>query len=261
MSSGFSDITNDGSIYANGARNSRYVFPAFTIGQPSLNDYSWSEIQGICKLGLAKEYFNVGDTKTIELGALPNAANATSAQKATLVVGDISSDGTTMTMLVIKYHIKAPTHVMNTTSTNSGGWEATNMRAWLNDEYLNALPSDLQNIIKIHSSSYATYRATSVSYCDDNLWLLSAKEVFGGTIQEEAGEDTTYKENLYAFNAETQLAYFAMGNNKVYDSWYWLRSSTYNETVCFLNIWGSGVIHTNGADNKEIRAYPAFDIG
>jgi hypothetical protein len=237
------------------------VFPAFTIGyakKDSFSDYSWSEIQAICKAGLAKEYFNIGDTKTIDIDALPNAYNTTSAQTATIVVGDISSDGTTMTMLVTSYSTKAPSHVMNTSSTNSGGWEATSMRDWLNNEYLSALSSDLQNVIVTHSSSYPkTYNATSVSYCDDKVWLLSEKEVFG--IQTS--------ENTSTSNIEKQLDYFATtSDNRVrYSSstsvsWWWLRSSDYNYSHTFTAVDGYGFSCYNGATHSY-DVFPAFDIG
>jgi hypothetical protein len=288
MSSGFSDITNDGSIYANGARNSRYVFPAFTIGQPSLNDYSWSEIQGICRLGLANEYFNVGDTKTIELGEMENMvyfrnnnANTMStltSQTAKLALADISSNGTSITCLFISYSMQAPYYQMNPKTTtyecgmNIGGWEATTLRKWLNSNetggFYNALPSNLKDVIKTHSSSYsAIYTASDVSYCDDNLWLLSAKEIFGG-IATSAGAYTTYYENFAAFNAETQLAYFVTNPNKLrYNSdnediaiGWWTRSSAYDDNKYFVRLDIGGVSSKHNACDAN-GVFPAFDIG
>ena len=36
---------------------------------------------------------------------------------------------------------------MNSSSTNVGGWPASEMRIYLNDTILKALPSELQNVI------------------------------------------------------------------------------------------------------------------
>jgi methionine-rich copper-binding protein CopC len=232
-----------------------------TISKPTISSSSWSAIQAACKAGLAKEYFSVGDTRTISLGGVYSASNGPSAQTATIVVGDISSDGKTLTMLFTSYSTLTPTYFMNTSATNDGGWASTSMRSLLNDSssggFYNALPSDLKNVIKTHSTSYsATYDATSVSYCDDNLWLLSEKEVFGSQ---------TY-ENESASNAETQLAYFANGGDKVrYKSgtntcYWWLRSSYYNSDSKFVIVGSDGSINY-GSGWSSNAMFPAFCIG
>jgi hypothetical protein len=142
---------------------------------------------------------------------------------------------------------------MNSTTTNEGGWASTEMRTWLNDEYYKALPSDLQNVIIDHSSSYsATYDAEEVSYCDDKIWLLSIKEMFG---------NETRGENLAAFNAETQLAYFANGGSKVFGSGYmWFRSSYGVNSELFLGVNTEGSINGGNPINSNC-VFPAFDIG
>jgi hypothetical protein len=230
-----------------------------------LNGYTWEEVSNICAKGEAKKYFNVGDEAVICLGELPNASNTTQAQYATIVVGDMTD--TSLTLLVTSYSTLAPTHVMNDTTTNVGGWEATSMRTWLNDEYLSALSSSLQSVITTHITSYSkTYDASEVSYCGDKLWLLSAKEVFGGNTATSAGYSTTYYENLAAFNAETQLAYFANGASSVrYSSGtdtckWWLRSSIYNIIYAFTNVNSNGSSGSYFA-NSAGSVFPAFTIG
>jgi hypothetical protein len=268
----FTDITREDSSGKPYADFNYFVFPAFTIGQPSLNDYSWSEIQAICKAGLANEYFNVGDTKTIDIDALPSASNTPDAQEATLAIGDISSDGTTMTMLVTNYSIEAPTYIMNTTNTNVGGWASSNMRTWLNDKYYKALSSDLQNAIIDHSSSYSEiYDATNVSYCIDKIWLLSSREVLGGNYQESYNDNksNTLYENIAAYNAETRMAYFANGGDKLryvsqsssISCWWWLRSSYSGSSYGFPGIHSNGGINIIFVGNTTNYVFPAFDIG
>jgi hypothetical protein len=232
--------------------------------QEKLNGYTWDEVQAICKAGKAKDYFKVGDTAVISLGALPDTYNETSAQKATIVVGDMTD--TSLTLLVTSYSVEAPRRVINKTGTNAGGWASTTMRSWLNGEYLSALPSDLQKVITTHSTSYSSsYNAGNVSYCNDKVWLLSSKEVFGGEIA--TSTDTTYYENLVAFNAESQLAYFANGNskmrytnsNKTSACWWWLRSSYYNSIRSFTCISSDDAIRVGTAENIYF-VFPAFEI-
>jgi hypothetical protein len=250
---------NNYNVYNYDADNYEGVFPAFCIGYKDFSDYSWSEIQAICKDGLANEYFSVGDTKTINIDALPNASNSTSAQTATLAIGDISEDGTTMTMLVTNYSKAAPTHEMNSTDTNKGGWGSTSMRDWLNDEYLSALSNDLQNVITIHSSSYSwSYEDDEVSYCKDKIWLLSEKEVFGGY-------NPSY-ENRGTFVSETQLAYFKniINGTTMYSKnssvWWWLRSSVADNNDEFSMVDSDGEASSGYAD-ENASVFPAFYIG
>jgi hypothetical protein len=140
------------------------------------------------------------------------------------------------------------------------------MRIWLNDEYLKALPSDLQSAIKTHSTSYSATRDTEkVSYCDDKVWLLSSKEVFGGTAT-SASSATGY-ENLAAYKAETQLAYFANGASSVrYSSGtsrcnWWLRSSYYKYSDSFTNVSYDGSSYASYAYYSYYAIFPAFCIG
>jgi hypothetical protein len=180
-------------------------------------------------------------------------------------------------MLFTSYSTQAPAYQMNPATddnpyaTNIGGWEATILRTWLNSEdeggFYNALSSDLKSVIKENDTIYsATYNASEVLTCKDNLWLLSAKEVFGGGTATSAGSDTTYYENLAAFNAETQLAYFANGASRVrYSSGtntclWWLRSSHYHISYNFT------LVYSDGSGNGNLARYarsvfPAFCIG
>jgi hypothetical protein len=255
-------------------RSSACIFPAFTIGQPSLNDYSWSEIQGICKLGLANEYFGdcIGQEVTIELGSMDTMTYGyfqktlgttftLATQTATMVVANVSSD--CVTMFFTNYSVQAPAYQMIPDDTNEGGWEVTILREWLNNEseggFYNALPSELKNVIKTHSSSYSkTYDASEVSYCDDKLWLLSEKEVFG---------DATYAENKIIAKVESQLAYFANGgstirylyNNTTAVGWR-LRSTHNSSYVYFGDVNDAGNIGAYFAYYAHC-VFPAFDIG
>jgi hypothetical protein len=141
------------------------------------------------------------------------------------------------------------------------------MRTWLNDEYLKALPSDLQDIIITHKTLYtSTFNDSNIIYCDDKVWLLSAKEVFGGDTATKASSSTTYYENLYAFNAETQLAYFANGNSRVrYSSdtnacYWWLRSPNYYSSSDFIYVSSNGSSNFYYS-NSAYSVFPAFCVG
>ena len=74
-------------------------------------------------------------------------------------------------------------HNMNSSDTNAGGWEASQMRSYLNSEGLNLLPSDLKQAIvsvsKPTNNVGETQDVSSVTMTSDQLWLFSFIELAG----------------------------------------------------------------------------------
>ena len=87
---------------------------------------------------------------------------------------------------------------MNNTDTNKGGWQDSDMRAYLNGtgsyassgSFYAALPETLQNAIapvnKLSNNqggdTNLTDKTTAVSITTDKLWCLSEIEVYGTNI-------------------------------------------------------------------------------
>jgi hypothetical protein len=229
----------------------------------SFSKDSFEDIYEACVQGLANEYFNVGDTRTITLGALSGASNSPDEQEATIVIADIAEDGQSITCIFTSYDTLAPEKVINETY-NDGDWGNMSIRTWLNGEddgdFYNALPNDLKSSIKTHSSSYASHSAQSVSYSNDKVWLLSEKEVFGSQTDE----------NSVAANIETQLDYFTQDDISTIrylqgtsgtSIYWWLRSSRYSASNSY-----NGGINTKGQiansyTSTRYYAFPAFEIG
>ena len=160
---------------------------------------------------------------------------------------------------------------MNSTSTNVGGWPATEARELANGEYFNYLPSDLQkviidtNVISGHGSTVGETNFTST----DKLYLLSAHEVYGdGTSNPISTYDT-------AWNNTRQLDYYKAKNVtadghwssaiKWYNInemayWWWLRGANSNSNNYFSIVDSIG----NRGNTTAGYAYgfaPAFRIG
>lgn len=99
-------------------------------------------------------------------------------------------------------------HNMNSSDTNAGGWEASEMRSYLNSEGLNLLPSDLkQKVVTVNKRTNnvgETQSASSVTATPDQLWLFSATELCG-TISWHSGSDAAYNDALNAEGSEYKL--------------------------------------------------------
>lgn len=79
---------------------------------------------------------------------------------------------------------------MNSTNTNAGGWEASEMRSYLNSEGLNLLPSDLKqkvvSVNKLTNNVGQTRDVSSVTKTEDQLWLFSFVELAGNVSQSDS---------------------------------------------------------------------------
>lgn len=101
-------------------------------------------------------------------------------------------------------------YCMNDRMTNEGGWEASELRRWLNDEFYLLLPEALQAIIKPRNST-------------NKLWLLSEREVCG--YSKHGADDGT-----------KQMKYFENPANRESEAWWWTRTPQENNTTNFVVI-------------------------
>lgn len=121
-------------------------------------------------------------------------------------------------------------HRMNNDWTNKGGWEATEMRRYLNEEVFAVLPDELQAIIKPRTLGSGEHTF------EDKLWLFSEAEIFGE-------QDWTEKEP----DRGTQFEYFKDPSNRVKldadgDATWWWGLSPYassSTTFCYVYSYGS----------------------
>lgn len=143
---------------------------------------------------------------------------------------------------------------MNTSNTNSGGWEGSYMRKTICPAFLAALPAAWQNVI-VACTKYSDNRgggsdnASYVTATQDKIWLLAEFEVFG----------TRYWANSAEKNYQKQYDYYRNGNSKVkYQhtattsacAW-WLRSVRASGTGIFC------VVSTGGSADYYL-AYGSF---
>lgn len=93
---------------------------------------------------------------------------------------------------------------MNSTNTNAGGWEKSEMRSYLNSEGLNLLPAELKqkvvSVNKLTNNVGETQDVSSVTKIADQLWLFSFVELAGNVSQSDFSSSYGYLADIY--NAE-----------------------------------------------------------
>ena len=234
---------------------------------PSFANDSWSTIVENIKNGNASAY-NVGDTKEVTLtGTYAGTYTVRIANNSTPT--ECSTEGFSQTAcgFVVEFVDIITAHNMNSTSTNKGGWPASEMYSFVNTDIYNALPSDLQNVI------IDTYTVSSHGSGDssnftstDKLYLLSTKEVWGkegssNIINTDSAEAETRQLDYYKNNGVTTDSYSgAVKTYKGSASVWWLRSPYSDTSDGFHYVGTSGERYVNSA-TSTIGVAPAFRIG
>lgn len=272
----------------------RYFIP---VAKPVLNNNTWEEISLIAQDGLGSSFWAVGDTKQITINATIGTKSYSNYQPWVYILGfnhnasregnnrihfgcfqsaqsysatgsialdDSSYDSSTSTNLA--FH-------MNTTNTNSGGWQSSVMRTRVLDSdatsatsgssnsFLAALPSDLQAVLKqctkYTNNTGQTSSQSAVTSTQDWVFLLSEYEVQGAI---------TYS-NSYEQNYQQQYQYYANGNSKIKyrqsspsrTAWWWLRSPTASSSGYFCGVSTDGSAYYNLASYSRGLA-PGFCV-
>ena len=237
----------------------------------TLNDYTWDEISEISSSGEAASMFKVGDRKEIVLDGTVGELAFNNYHTYAFIIGfdhnaelegehrihfqlakTALSGGTDICFTDSSYNRPSSSAAfrMNTSNTNSGGWEDSYMRNSIcgtsktstSGRFMGAIPSALRNALKSvtkytdntgNSSSSGAVTATT-----DYFFLLAEYEVFG---------NITYS-NTYEANYQQQYAYYSAGNSKVkyrYNSTgsaarWWLRSPYADTPSAFVRMQTGG---------------------
>ena len=202
---------------------------------------SWATIAAASADGTASTKYKLGDEKTITL---------TGGEEVTLQIWGFNHDnladgsGKAGITLGMK-NLLATTYAMNSSNTNSGGWEASRMRTTTMPAILATLPEDLQAVIKEVSkqSSEGGSNADALDTTTDKLFLFSVKEVTGANTYSLDGEGTQYDlwKTLLNNGAFATSRIKRLSNGDGNASYWWTRSarSGYSTSFCDFDTGGS----------------------
>ena len=196
--------------------------------------------------------------------------HSTDANGKTLGLDFMMSKGAPTTSALMGTSDGVTTMVMNSSGVNTGGWGASDGRTTLNSTIYGNLASDLKAVIRARHVPYGpTYNSTSssVSYTDDNLWLLSYGEVYGAFNAWQKSEWTS-EERPWIDNEGSQMAWFA--NAGVSTSNYsklaggstyrWLRSCHPTGSSYFGRVYYSSGLPYYDYASFSRTVFPCFSI-
>lgn len=133
---------------------------------------------------------------------------------------------------------------MNTSNTNSGGWNNSYMRKTICPAFLAALPKAWQNIIAActkysDNTGGGSNTASYVTATSDKIWLLSEMEVQGTRSYANSAEANYQKQYDYYRNGNSKVKYQHTATTSAC-TW-WLRSvhASYAYYFCYVHTDGS----------------------
>lgn len=185
-------------------------------------------------------YLSVGDCITDRLK---------DGREFTVEVAAINPYETNTVVLVFKNAIGD--HCMNTVATNDGGWRDSEMRRWLNEEFIELLPDELRMVIKPRLISQR--QDGRILESEDKLWIPSEVEIFGESVYSHSDKDDTQFE-LFK-DIKNRMKTYADGSPA---SW-WERSPSYNSSGYFCSVYTYGSASFHNAD-CSLGVAPAFII-
>ena len=225
---------------------------------------SWKTIAKAARTNNTSKY-NVGDTRTIDIGTYGThtlrIANTSTTSECSTTGFSQSACG-----FVVEFADIITTHNMNSSITNVGGWPASGMYTFVNNDIYNALPSDLKNVI-INTTVVSSHGSedTANFTSTDKLYLLAPKEIYtdfpGSYAKYDTANDLTRTLDYYKAQGATTSSYSSVikKNGTSADYW-WLRSADSSSTGYFYGVNSSGHFIT-GSANSVIGVSPAFRIG
>ena len=261
-----------------------------------LNDNSWETIRGVSDKGTGANYWAIGDKKTITINGKIGSTTFSSLSMDVFILGFnhnsakeggnrihflIGMNGTKIVGLFdSKYGPDSGwdsgttgNFVMNTSNTNSGGWNGSYMRKTLlgnsnaptsplANSYMAALPSDLRAVMKSvtkysDNTGGGSNTASYVTATTDYLFLLAEFEVQGSRSYANSAEQTYQLQYDYFKNGNSKIAYKYNATGTAVN--WWLRSARYNGGDRFCRVYTNGDATTHTA-NYSLALAPGFVV-
>ena len=226
---------------------------------------SWTAIVANVKANKISQY-NVGDTKEVDMGTY---GTHTLRIANTSTPSECSTSGFSQTAcgFVLEFADIIAEHKMNDTNTNVGGWPASSMYTFVNNDIYNAIPSEIKNaiidttVVSGHGKTSGETNFTST----DKLYLLSTAEVWAqgssNTVSTDTARDVTRQLDYYKnLSVTTSNKSGAIKKNGTSASYWWLRAATSSSTYNFLSVYNNGGWANDPASISRGVA-PAFRLG
>ena len=208
------------------------------------------------------DYWSVGDERQVTLSAMSatGVGESHAEQTVTFVLMNVGgktlanatpSGRTTCSFIVGMKNGLAEKGYMNSSNTNSGGWEASARRTWCNDVFRNAIPSTLRDIFKQHLNVTANGSSSTTATSTDYFALPAEKEVFGSVTHANSTAEASLTQFEYYKTSANRIK--KTGDSGSAYNW-WERSTRYDYSSSFCYVYSDGSANTTSASTAYMLA-------
>ncbi len=255
-----------------------------SVDLPSMNiiDATPAEIQAAAQSGQAATLWSVGDAVPITLNGTVGALTFSNETYYAFILGfnhnssvegsntihfqfGKTADGTDIAFCDSNYNKSGSSggFCMNRTENNIGGWKNSYMRYTICAAFLNALPTEWQNMIAActkysDNSGDGGNTASYVTATSDRIWLLAEFEVFGTRSGANNAEQNYQKQYDYYKNGNSTIKHQHSATTTA--CYWWLRSVNMSNSSSFCNVGTGGANSGNDANYSQGFA-PGFVVG
>ena len=230
------------------------------------NTASYSEISTASRNGTAASMWSIGDAKAVTLNGTVGSYQFSNETTYMFIVAfdhnssvemagahhiicsfakSAATGGKDIAFTDTEYNKNTsnPCFHMNSSATSSGGWASSYMRQTICSQFKNAMPSDLQDILRSRTiytdnTGGKTNNASNVTATTDTVYLPSEFEVQGSIEYANSYEQNHQQQLAYYKNGASKIRY--KSNNTSTAAWWWVRSPRYttNYTFCCVHTVG-----------------------
>lgn len=226
----------------------------------TLFEMSWDSVGVLSRAGVAANFFNVGDTKSIHImcndTAYPKLADFAGDYQCTIIDFDhdsLSYDTTKKAGITWQLNSVGALSPYNTENTTVGAWKDSYMRIELMPVIYNGMDKAMRrNILPVAKTSLSTGgQSTETVVTEDKLFLISVKEATGGaSVNASPLEGTQYK--WYADGGSLLKEYQGAAGR------WWLRSARTTDTTNECYVHTTGNVNATGAASTVVGISFAF---
>lgn len=247
-----------------------------------LNDNDWLKIKSVSDAGQGANYWSIGDCKEVTLNGTVGALTLSNFTTYVFIIGfnhnasveganrihfqlgkTALSGGTDVALCDSKYNSQVNEtgyFSMNSSITNSGGWNSSQMRINICGTSLSSysgtiiavIPAALRAVLKsvtkyTDNTGGGSTAASNVTATTDYFFPLSEFEVFGSISRANSNEASK----------QAQYAYYSAGNSKIK----YKHNETSTAATCWLrsplasNSYGFVFVYTDGTAINDLATY------
>ena len=211
------------------------------------------------KINLA-DFWSVGDERQVTLSAMEATGVGESHVEQTVTFVLMNAGGKTLanetsggrsecSFIVGMKNGLAEKGYMNSSNTNSGGWDSCARRTWCNEVFRNAIPGLLRGIFKQHLNVTANGGGTTTVTSTDYFALPAEKEVFSSVSSANSTAETSLTQ--FEFYKTSANRTKKTGDSGSAYNW-WERSPRFDYSSSFCYVYSNGIANATAASNTYL---------